>query len=324
MIKYLRRLIKGLNVKVLFQNMATVVSKGMKWTEAAATKAAQNHQYIKLGPKPGYLLLSGAPGRWKKPETSRDVYIPQLRAAGDPTVLRRVFNRVSNFEAILADGYNASNYNTTKKPAFDAEIAMYKQYKASKDAAKAANGGPSVTLDRLQYLVDNVSQATTVARTTSTSPRGTSPRGTSPRRRAGRVPDLAKRLQDAKRKGKVLDVSNMDLVKGTGIKLIKTPGEGSKKIGVAGLEIVSSKPEPYASVVQKLGPQFSRYIDEWNRLYQSKNMVAPMAVPVASTLGQSVGSPVAALPTLPIASSPLGSPLAGGMALPLVPGTPPY
>ena len=56
----------------------TVVSKGMRWSQEAANKARENHQYIKVGPKPGYLLLSGAAGRWKKPETAGDVYKRQI------------------------------------------------------------------------------------------------------------------------------------------------------------------------------------------------------------------------------------------------------
>lgn len=311
-----------------------VVSKGMKWTQEAANKAAQNHQYIKVGDKPGFLLLSGAPGRWKKAETAGDVYVPSLRVAGNPALIRQMFiglgvdSRV--LDQHLAQAYTAANYNTTMKAAFDAETAGYKTHKGTKDVARAAVGGPVVTLDDLQYFVDEYSRSTTVARAGSPrgsprksprkSPRSKSPRGKrSPRRsgsagRLGRVKPLAERLAEATSKGKVLDVSKMDLSKGTGVKMIVHPGAGSKKVGVAGLDIVSSDAAAYAAAVRMLGAQYEPYVAQYAAA--SSRKAAVVAAPPLSVAG-SPRSVAGSLP--PLAAR---SPLVGGVPLPGLPTMP--
>ena len=301
----------------------TVVSKGMRWSPEASQKALQNHQYIKIGPKQGFLLLSGAPGRWKKPETAGDVYVPSLRVAGNPAVIRQVFiglnYSANDIAQHLALAYTSGNYATTMKANFDAEVAAYKAFKGQKDATKAATGGPDVTLDDLQYFVEELGKATTVARTTAVSPRG----ATSPR--AGRVQPLLKRLADARSKGKVLDVSKMDRVKGTGIKMIVRPGPNSKKIGAVGLDIVSSDPGLFAIAVRQLGAQYEHYIAQYNAALVQKNAIAAptfAAAPVlpAPTLSPTYMAPPGSpyVPTLPAVGA--TSPFAGGVALPTVPG----
>ena len=288
-------------------SQVTVVSKGMRWTQEAANKAAQNHQYIKVGPKPGYLLLSGAPGRWKKPETAGDVYVPTLRVAGNPAVIRQLFIGLgvpaADIDAHLARAYTVANYEGAMKAAFAAEVAAYSAYKKAKDVNKAAAGGPEVSLDDLEYFVAELGKATTVAKTTAGSPKTAG----SPRGRAGRVQDLAKRLAEATAKGKVLDVSKMDLVKGTGAKMAIQPGPNSKKVGVAGLAIVSSDGARYAAAVRQLGAQYEPYIAQYNAVVARKGAVAAPLVT----------SPVGA-PTLPAP----GSPLAGGVNLPFAGGLP--
>jgi len=286
----------------------TVVSKGMKWTQDAAAKAAQNHSYIKVGDKSGHLLLSGAPGRWKKAETATDVYVPSLRVAGNPVLIRQMFIALgvpaADVERHLAVAYTAQNYQTSMKAQFDAETAAYKAYKGQKDAVKEATGGPSVTLADLEYLVSELGKATTVART-ATSPRAAaaSPRGAG--RGVGRVQPLAKRLADAVSKGKVLDVSKMDAAKGTGIKMIANPGQNSKKVGVAGLAIISSDAGTYAAAVRQLGPQYEPYVAQYHAARKAPVVGAP-ALPV---------SPRGVAPLLPALAR---SPLAGG--LPTIPG----
>ncbi len=284
-----------------------VVSKGMRWTQDLANKAVANHQYIKVGEKSGHLLLSGAPGRWKKAPTSLDVYIPSLRVAGNPNVIRALFQKlgtpVATIDAYLAQSYNAQNYKIGEfGQAFNQEVVAYKAWKSQKAQLKKAQGGPSVNLGQLQYFVDQLSQASTVARTAAAgSPRTGSPRAT-------RVKDLATRLNEANVKGKVLDVSKMNPAKGTGIKMITKPGPASKKIGVAGLAIVSSEPGLYAHAVRQLGPQYEQYVNQYNQLIAQKTRV--IAVP------QTFQAPIVS-PTM--ATFGATSPLLGGVALPTIP-----
>ncbi len=303
-----------------------VVSKGMRWSQPASDKARMNHQYIKIGAKPGHLLLSGAPGRWKKPETAGDVYVPSLRVAGNPTVIRNLFLSMrvpaTVIDQHLAASYNAANYQAALKATFDAEVEQYKAWKAQRDIAKKAAGGPSVNLSQLQYFVDQLQAASTVARTAAGSPRVAGSPG-----RAPRVKALNTRLADATSKGKVLDVSKLDTTKGTGIKMIARPGPNSKKIGVPGLDIVSSNPALFAHAVRQLGAQYEPYIQQYNTLVAQKTAIvaaplaapafpaAPVATPFMTALAT---TPLAAVPTFPVPGA--ASPLAGGVALPTIPG----
>ena len=298
-------MIKSLNIRVLFPKMAQVVAKGTKWSPKAMEAAAQAHQYIKIGDKPGHLLLSGAPGRWKKAVHSGDVYVPSLRVAGNPAAIRQLFlalgNDANTVDQHLARSYSAANYQSPGySAAFDAEVAAYKAWKEGKDAQKKVAGGAGVSLAQLQYFVDNLPAATTVARTTAAG----SPRAGASPGRAPRVQNLASRLAEAQKKGKVLDVSKMDVAKGTGIKMINPPGANSKKIGVQGLAIVSSDPALFAHAVRQLGGNADQWIAAYNsRLAAGGNIAAPAALPAATTLPA------------------VASPLAGGVALPIIPGT---
>lgn len=308
-------MIKGLNIKVLISKMAQVqvVSKGMKWTQKAAEAAAQQHQYIKVGEKPGHLLLTGAVGRWKKPQHAGDVYVPSLRVAGNPAVIRNLFLGLGvagqTIDQHLARAYTLQNHAQPGfREAFDAEVEAYRVWKEGHDATKRATGAGAVRLDQLQYFVDQLQAASTVARTAAGSPAAAAAGRVSPGR-APRVRALADRLADATKKGKVLDVSKMDLAKGTGIKMINPPGANSKKVGVAGLALVSSNAANYAHAVRNLGANYEGYIQRYaERAAQGTTLGAAPAV-VSPVVGR--------VPTLPVATSPL----AGGVALPMIPGT---
>ncbi len=286
-----------------------VVSKGMKWSQKAREAAAQQHQYIKVGEKPGHLLLSGAPGRWKKAEHATDIYVPSLRVAGSPGVIRSLFLGLgvtaNDIDQHLARAYTATNHTTPGyRDAFDAEVQAYKAWKDGRDAEKKAAGGAAVSLTQLQYFVDQLQAASTVARTAAAgSPRAAAAAvgGVSPGR-APRVRALADRLAEAVKKGKVLDVSKMDAAKGTGIKMINPPGANSKKVGVAGLAIVSSNPALFAHAIRQLGANYEPYIARYNERMAQGAVLA--AAPAAA-------------PRFPVATSPV---LTGGVALPTIPG----
>lgn len=289
-----------------------VVQKGMTWSQDAANKAAQAHKYIKIGPKAGFLLLSGAPGRWKKPEFAADVYVPSLRVAGNPQMIRQVFIGLGvpagDIDRHLAASYSLNNYREAMAANFNAEVAAYK---AHKDTRRATTAGPVVQLDKLQYFVDNLAGANVAAKTTTGSPRA------SPR--AGRVKPLRDRIAQAKLKNKVLDVSKMDPVKGTGIKMIPLPGAASKKVGVnlAQVPIVSSDAGNYARAIALLGPGYEAYVTQYNALTRAAPALGapPVTLPAATSPATMVPLPATtspAIPTLP------GTGVVGGVALPQV------
>lgn len=294
-----------------------VVSKGMKWSQKAADTAAQQHQYIKIGDKPGHLYITGAATRWTKPEHAADVYVPSLRVAGNPNTIRSLFLSMgvpaATIDSHLQRAFTAQNYKVSPfKESFDAEVRAYNEWRKSHDAQKKAQAGEGVTLNQLQYFVDQLAaaSASAVARTTAA---GSPKAGASPGR-ATRVGDLATRIETARQKGKVLDVTKMDPVRETGIKMIAPPGPNSKKIGVEGLPIVSSDAAMYAQAVGKLGDKYRGYIQRYNeKLNQGKVLAPPATMPAPVPALAPVQMQV---PQMPNANSPL----AGGVSVPTIPG----
>ena len=133
------------------------------WTQDEVQKAYKNHYYMEIGSKEvtefqkldfsititgviqspkmksvvrigiiDHILLIDAPNRWKNLETAGDVYIPSLRVAGNPDMIKQIFVNMGISSSIinqyLASGYTAFNYNTTMKDQFDVEIAAYLIY----------------------------------------------------------------------------------------------------------------------------------------------------------------------------------------------------
>jgi hypothetical protein len=83
-----------------------------------------------------------------------------------------------------------------------------------------------------------------------------------------RVQSLSSRLQNATTKGKVLDVSKMNIATGQGVKSINLPGPRSKKIGVAGLNIISNDAQTYAAAIRRLeqetGANYGQFLNTYN------------------------------------------------------------
>ncbi len=118
----------------------------LRWSQDELQKAGNDHYYLEIGPKAdfpigsgpvGRLLLIDAPKRWENPETAGDVYVPSLRVAGYPVIIRQMFIRMGvpaeQIDQHLAHAYTAANYNTTMKHNFDSEVAAYKEYKVLKE-----------------------------------------------------------------------------------------------------------------------------------------------------------------------------------------------
>ena len=108
--------------------------------------------------------------------------------------------------------------------------------------------------------------------------------------------NIEKRLEEAKAKGKFLDVSHLT-PEGLGIRAIAPPTSRSKKVGPAGLGIVSSDPEKLQRVINMLGPSYAK----WKESAVPSPMQSPrMGLPPPSPAPSGVSA----------APSPMGSPFA--------------
>ena len=78
---------------------------------------------------------------------------------------------------------------------------------------------------------------------------------------------LLKRIDEANRSGKVLDISYSDLTNPNWITLIWPPSPATGKIHVPGLPIVSSDMDRYEYIIEILGPKYKPYMDKYKELY---------------------------------------------------------
>ena len=119
---------------------ARVVSKGMRWSPESVPKAAEGHYYTKVGEKSGSLTLSGAPNYWKK--FPNVMYCPDIRVAGTSEAISSVMTSAgysaADIQQALSNCYSSSNYQDSKKAAFDAELSAYQEFQ--KDPGQGSQG----------------------------------------------------------------------------------------------------------------------------------------------------------------------------------------
>jgi hypothetical protein len=297
--------------------MATIVNRGMRWTQEAAQKAAAGHYYLKVGEKSGELLITGAEKRWKDPKYVGDIYIPQLRIAGTTTYVQQLLNNLNTpsdqVSAYLQSAYTRDNYTGLKQKDFDTEVEAARVYHRQQKELKAntpTNILPAVTLGDLKNIVGGLDGAKKVAARTGAVVKPTRTRRLT-RKEATTVRNnnkktLAERLHIAQNAGKVLDVSNMT-DEGTNVKLIARPTGKTNKVGPTSIAVVSSKADRFVAAMGLLGPTFEKFINEYNNITGVAPVAQPARVktpsPRATARIPVPTSPAAAIPAAPIAPS---------------------
>ena len=268
--------------------MATIVGRGMRWTQEAAQKANQGQFYIKVGDKAGDLLLTGAEKRWKQVEHAGDIYVNALRIAGSPLAIQQLLTLhqlpQGDIAGYLQGGYSAANTapGGALHDAFVQEVALAKAvHKQAKEAKGVTATAPGMTLAQLHAIAVQLPHANPVNARTATTGGVVTLAGTISPKRGGRKKPLIERLRAAQAAGKVLDVSNMT-ADGSGVKPIARPGGKTAKIGPAGVPVVSSDGNKFAQAMAMLGPGFEHFAAQYNQLAAAKVVpIQPLAAPLA-------------------------------------------
>ena len=238
---------------------------------AAASKvlqdAANKHRYIRVDDgvtgaaiqgRPT-LTLSGAPAYLAThPQV---VYVPAVRLVGLPATVRQVLTNSGfsqdQINSAMAGAYTAQNINTPQGQANwrqEVDLAANARRATPKKEAKLGLGNLQQVMQQLQQA-QLTGQSVIVTAPRKAGAGGAAAAGATGGQRGGprgMKGTLLDKLNDARASGKFLDVSKMTAT-GTGIKKVDRPPTGSKKIGVAGLEIVSSDVNTYAQAMQMLG-----------------------------------------------------------------------
>jgi len=260
--------------------MASVVQRNDRITTEDIRRAAERHVYIKLGEKPGELLLSGALKRWKSPAHASDIYVPEYRVVGPPAAVRRVL-LASNIPAaevdrVMNNGYTADSLATNQAiyAAYEDELQQLFAYQEALKAKRQPSPQTAITVDTLLAWEKQLKDASTTTTGATATRRRTAVGGKAGSRRK----PLAERLAAAEAAGKVLDVSlGVDAAK----MVVRPTGRTSKKKGPPGVAVISSDPKSFAEAMRLLGPDYARYVAEYNQM--NKPTSPPRALPRPSS-----------------------------------------
>jgi len=320
----------SLNLLPQFPVMPTVIQNGFKWSRTAAGNASKLGGYVRVGGQSATRrFLSGARKSWAStdPNENRTIFLPDYRISGTPenvrTALQYAQEDPAQIENSIRNAITRENVDGAMRGLYDAEIQATCDIKRQR---QSGNNKEVYGLDVVEYLGrrDVLKGADIVTKTGESKGPARSPG------RAGPTKSLATKLRELP-SDKVLDVSNMDMATGKGVRTItkpKSPKTG--KHGASGVPIVSNNLERYVEAIRlAYGPE-------------GVNTYAPQIAMVRESLARS-GAPIlmnrlspqrgatlapapvftrAATTTLPPISSPrLGGGVStlGGGSLPLLP-----
>lgn len=280
--------------------MATSTAQ-RKITDDTIASARATHSYIDANGKSNKKSILGAKNHFAKhPE---DVYVCDYHVVGTPDAVRSmlVASGLPESEAnrAIAAGYTSSNFQTTMKAQFEAELASRMAFNQSNPKKKSKDTGANfVHLREIPGVLQGIKNADKAKKT----PRGSKPaKAKKSPKKPGVRQTIDKRISGLK-PGKVLDVSNMT-EDGDKVKPIDVPGEKSKKYGVEGLQIVSSNFENFERAVNSLPddkyPNKAQYIEAYRNHRSDKGglTVAARSAPAAvSAPAPSVKAPLGVAP----------------------------
>lgn len=301
-------------------NKDTKEKKIPQWSSKTAEANAKNGKFAKATGG-GTLVLSGAPRRWEK-DFPNDIYLAgPYRIVGPIDELRNYFNSQGGLwtearlqEALTNFGITKTNYQTTMSEYYNNEMVRLKQiHELQKESESKKNVNP-MNLDDLKSALEAIKGNSTTVRSSRnlSSVAGDGSNRTNTKTRV--TDNMETRINNARANQKIVDVSSWDPkdTKYKGVKMIKPPGEKSRKIIVEGLPLASSNLTNYIRAIGELPSNYATYIDLFKQKMDNP-CDTPFDVPVSQTMQnnvtatQTVTSQVVPPQPLPIQTLPQSS-----------------
>ena len=298
-----------------------VVPAGFRWSADAAGKAGAKGAFIRVGgPQVTRRFLSGAGRSWAsvKPEENRTVFHVGYRITGTPEAVQTALTyagvNAGDIHQVLATAISRDNYQTTKA----AEVA---QELAARDALKGAKPATEgYDWDQIMWFAQNLKSAVIATKTGEQRGAVTSPG------RAGAGESLADKVRKIAA-GKVLDVSNMDVNTGKGVRTVAAPKTAkSGKFGTGRVPIISNDINKYIRAIQLaygVDGEIAYAADIQVVRQALTNAAAPAVVaPRAPSPIRLPGATIAPVPVFTAAVPRIASPRVGtlgGATLPVIP-----
>ncbi|CAH6420787.1 Hypothetical protein HVR_LOCUS1291 [uncultured virus] len=222
-----------------------VVPAGFRWSVDAANKAGAKGAFLRVGgPQVTRRFLSGAKRSWASadPLENQTVFSTQYRITGTPDNIRTALTYagigVDQINQILAAAITRDNFATTMKGTVDQELEAHAALKGAKPAVQGYDW------PQILWFAQNLKSAVIATKTGEQRGAVTSPG------RAGTGESLADKIKKLVA-GKVLDVSNMDINTGKGVRTISAPKTAkSGKFGTGRVPIISNNLEKYIRAIQ--------------------------------------------------------------------------
>lgn len=222
-----------------------VVPGGYRWSRAAAEAAAARGSFIRVGgTQVGRRTLSGARKSWTRdePEENTSIFLLEHRITGTPDAVALALQYAgfsqAEITAALANAITRENFQTTKAREFAAEVDAYNAGRKNKTPAARFEWSDII------WFAQNIKSAQ--IGTKAGEPRGAVAVGG----RAGAGESIADKVRKLGA-GKVLDVSNMDVNTGKGVRAVPAPKTAkSGKFGTRGIPIISNNIDKYVRALE--------------------------------------------------------------------------
>lgn len=223
-----------------------VVPAGFRWSVDAGTKAGAKGAFLRVGGQQvTRRFLSGAKRSWASvdPAENQTVFHTGYRITGTPENIRTALNYAGlgadQIAQILASVITRDNWQTTMAEEVQRELNLREGLKQAKPAAEGGYGWNDIL-----WFAQNLKSAVIQTKTGEQKGAVTSPG------RAGAGESLADKVRKLAA-GKVLDVSNMDIHTGKGVRTVAAPKTAkSGKYGTGRVPIISNDIQKYIRAIQ--------------------------------------------------------------------------
>lgn len=228
-----------------------VVPAGFRWSADAAEKARTKGAFLRVGgPQVTRRYLSGVKRSWTsaKPEENQTIFHTGYRITGTPDAIRTALQYAGvphdQIEDVIATAITRDNYETTKAQEVADELALHAQAKIDKPAVEGYD------FNQILWFSQNIKSAVISTKTGEQKGAVTTPG------RGGAGDTLFDKIRKLGQ-GKVLDVSNMDINTGKGVRSIPAPKTyKSGKYGTDRVPIISNDLNKYIRAIQlAYGPE---------------------------------------------------------------------
>jgi hypothetical protein len=222
-----------------------VVPAGFRWSADAAKKAGDKGAFLRVGgTQVTRRFLSGAKRSWTsaKPEEQQTIFHTGFRITGTPEAITTALSYAGvpadQIQQVLATSITRDNYNTTMAQTVQEEL---QKHAAAKQAKPVTEGYDP---QQILWFAQNIKTAVIATKTGEQKGAVASPG------RAGAGESLSEKIKKLAQ-GKVLDVSNMDINTGKGVRTVTAPKTAkSGKFGTGRVPIISNDINKYVKAIE--------------------------------------------------------------------------